>query len=176
MLFSSKTFRVFTTDDVMGVEVGSALKNVLAIATGMCKGLGFGPNTQMALVTRGWADIRHVARSLGGREETMTGLAGIGDVMLTCFGGMSRNAKFGERLAQTGSVKKALDEAGGTVEGYPTAGAIKKLALAKKLDLPVLGAISDMLAGNLPPQAMVMHIMTLPLGPEERAQAQAAKL
>lgn len=172
VLFSSKTFRVFTTDDVMGVEVGSALKNVLAIATGMCKGLGFGPNTQMALVTRGWADIRHVARSLGGREETMTGLAGIGDVMLTCFGGMSRNAKFGEKLALTGNVQKALDEAGGTVEGYPTAGAIKKLAIARKLDLPVLGAISDMLAGKLPPQAMVMHIMTLPLGPEERAQTQ----
>lgn len=170
VLFSSNTFRVLTTDDVMGVEVGSALKNVLAIATGMCKGLGYGPNTQMALVTRGWADIRHVARSLGGREETMTGLAGIGDVMLTCFGGMSRNAKFGERLAKTGSVKQALDEAGGTVEGYPTAGAIKQLALTKKLDLPVLGAISDMLSGALPPQAAVMYIMTLPLGPEERPQ------
>jgi glycerol-3-phosphate dehydrogenase (NAD(P)+) len=117
VLFSSQFFRVFTTDDVAGVEVGSALKNVLAIATGVVKGLGYGPNAQMALVTRGWADIRRLSRSYGAREETMTGLAGIGDVMLTCFGGLSRNYRFGQRLAETGDIQIALDEAGGTVEG-----------------------------------------------------------
>lgn len=171
VLFSSQVFRVFTTTDVMGVEVGSALKNVLAIATGVMKGLGFGPNTQMALVTRGWADIRVLSKCYGAREETMTGLAGIGDVMLTCFGGLSRNARFGQRLAETGSVQKALDQAGGTVEGLPTAKCIKRIARMKNLRLPVLEAISDMLEDKLPPKAMIMHVMTLPLGPEEGASS-----
>lgn len=167
LLFSSPIFRVFTTDDVWGVEVGSALKNVLAIACGVLAGLGYGPNTKMAIVTRGWGDIRRLARGYGAREETMTGLAGIGDVMLTCFGGLSRNSRFGNLLSKTGNVEKAMEETNSTVEGYFTSFSIKKIARERKLRLPVLEAIQDMLEGKLTPQLLATHVMTLPLSPEE---------
>lgn len=167
LLFSSSIFRVFTTNDVMGVQVGSALKNVLAIACGVVSGLGYGPNTQTAIVTRGWADIRAISKSVGARESTMTGLAGIGDLMLTCFGGLSRNNRFGKVLATTGDVQAALEKAGGTVEGLPTSIAITELARKKNLRLPVLEAISAMLNGSLSPKSMISHIMTLPLSHEE---------
>jgi len=165
-LFSSPSFRVFTTTDVVGVEVGAALKNVLAIVCGLIKGLGYGPNTQVAIVTRGWADIRCICASLGARPETLSGLGGVGDLMLTCFGGLSRNAKFGEKLATGCSIEEAIKFVGQVVEGYPTAGAAKRLGVQLGLELPVIYGIANCLEGRLPARDLVCYLMTLPLTQE----------
>jgi len=165
-LFSSPTFRVFTTTDVIGVEIGAALKNVLAIVCGLIKGLGYGPNTQVAVVTRGWADIRCICAARGAKSETLSGLGGLGDLMLTCFGGLSRNAKFGEKLASGCTIKEAIEFVGQVVEGYPTAGAAKRLGQELHLELPVIYGIANCLEGKLPARDLVCYIMTLPLSHE----------
>eukprot|EP01128_Nolandella_sp_AFSM9_P003632 TRINITY_DN1582_c0_g1_i1.p1 TRINITY_DN1582_c0_g1~~TRINITY_DN1582_c0_g1_i1.p1 ORF type:complete len:466 (+),score=107.58 TRINITY_DN1582_c0_g1_i1:41-1399(+) len=172
-LLSSPTFRLYTSVDVVGVEVGSALKNVLAIASGVAKGLGYGANTQAMLVTRGWADIGKICVTLGARTETLSGLAGIGDLMLTCFGGESRNNKFGQHLGKTNNVEEAKAAAGGVVEGYYTATACRNLAIKLGLELPVISAIASMLDGSITPSDMISFVMTLPLGHEDGTLASA---
>lgn len=171
VLLSSGSFRVLTTDDVMGVEVGSALKNVLAIGCGIVGGLGMSANTQTAIVTRGWADIRRLALRRGARAATLTGMAGIGDVMLTCFGGESRNQRFGRLLAEHGSVERALEAAGGVVEGLPTAAAAEDMGAREGVQLPVISAIAECVRGGISPRDMVSYVFSLPLGPEEEGGA-----
>eukprot|EP01029_Cantina_marsupialis_P029769 TRINITY_DN782165_c0_g1_i1.p1 TRINITY_DN782165_c0_g1~~TRINITY_DN782165_c0_g1_i1.p1 ORF type:complete len:425 (-),score=139.56 TRINITY_DN782165_c0_g1_i1:458-1732(-) len=166
LLLSSPVFRVFTCQDVIGLEIGSALKNVIAIGCGIASGLEYGPNTQCAIVTRGWADIRQVARAMGAKEDTLSGLAGIGDVMLTCFGGLSRNAKFGQNLASGMNAEDACRKVGAAVEGYPTAGAVMRLAAKFDIDVPVLRAINAVIEGKLTAPEMINHVMMMPLTPE----------
>uniref|UniRef100_A0A6B2LA54 Glycerol-3-phosphate dehydrogenase [NAD(+)] n=1 Tax=Arcella intermedia TaxID=1963864 RepID=A0A6B2LA54_9EUKA len=167
-LLSTANFRVYTTTDVKGLEIGSALKNVLAIAAGMAYGLGYGANSATFLVTRGWAEIRKIAVCMGAEERTLAGLAGVGDLMLTCFGGSSRNANFGKLLATNGgNVKLALEKAGGVVEGFPTAKACKELGEKHNLELPIISAIADTLSGRISPQEMMSYIMTFTLGKED---------
>jgi glycerol-3-phosphate dehydrogenase (NAD(P)+) len=107
-LFASPTFRVYITDDVIGVEVGGALKNVFAIAAGCVAGMGFGMNTKAMLVTRGCAEMTNIALAMGARAETLAGLSGIGDLMLTCFGSASRNQSVGLRLGQGKTISFTL--------------------------------------------------------------------
>jgi len=166
-LLSTPNFRVYTTRDIIGVEVGSALKNVLAIAAGISMGLGYGANTSTFLVTRGWAEIRQIAVAMGAQERTLAGLTGVGDLMLTCFGGLSRNAEFGKILAKTNDVQFALKNAGGVVEGFPTAKAARDLGKRRNLELPIISAIADTLDGKLSPTEMMGYIMTFTLGPED---------
>jgi len=166
-LLSTPTFRVYVSRDVKGVEIGSALKNVLAIIAGLCMGLGYGPNTSTFLVTRGWSEIRKICVAMGAEEKTLAGLSGVGDLMLTCFGGMSRNAEFGKLLAETGDLNLALKKAGGVVEGLPTAKAAKELAERRNLELPIITAIADVLEGKISPNEMMAYIMSFTLGPED---------
>jgi len=163
-VLSTPKFRVYPSADVIGVEIGSALKNVLAIAAGISSGLGYGANTSTALVTLGWEEIRKICVAMGAKDKTLAGLSGVGDLMLTCFGGLSRNAQFGKLLATTGDVKQAIDNAGGVVEGLPTAKAAKELGEKHHLDLPIIYAIADALSGKISPKEMMQYIMifTLP--------------
>ncbi|KNH08475.1 glycerol-3-phosphate dehydrogenase [Perkinsela sp. CCAP 1560/4] len=165
-LISSSTFRTYYTTDVVGLEACSALKNVLSILCGMSLALGHSPNTTNGLLTRAWADLRLLVIGLGGRSETMSALCGIGDLMLTCYGGLSRNAKFGQLLAEGLTIEKALEGAGGVVEGLPTSKAVQKLAEKLKIKIPVLNSVALLLDGKLTPRDMVTYVMTLPLSEE----------
>merc|ERR1719401_2629684 len=135
-LLMSPYFRVSTTDDVTGVEVAGALKNVLAIAAGICEGLGLGLNAMSALVTQGTAEIRWLATAMGAKPETLAGLSGMGDILLTCFGQLSRNRNVGVRLGKGMSVAEVLENRGGTSEGVFTAGLVVELADKYRVLLP----------------------------------------
>lgn len=165
-IFSSPVFRAYTTTDIVSVEISGALKNVLAIGCGAAIGLNYGANTQATIVTRGWSDIRKIVLAKGGKPETLLGLSGIGDLMLTCFGGHSRNTRFGEYLAKGMTPDEACKAVGQTVEGLPTSRSTMLLANTLKVDVPVLRAISDMIEGKISARDMVIYIMTLPLGSE----------
>jgi glycerol-3-phosphate dehydrogenase (NAD+) len=166
MMISTPDFRVYTSTDVIGLEVSGALKNVLAIASGIAHGLGYGPNSQASLITRGWRDIKSLVNAMGGNSETLLGLAGLGDLMMTCYGGLSRNTKFGRLIASGKSCEEAKSIVGQVVEGYPTANAACRLAKKLNVDVPVLSAINDVLHGKLSARDMVTFIMCLPLASE----------
>ncbi|KNH07934.1 glycerol-3-phosphate dehydrogenase [Perkinsela sp. CCAP 1560/4] len=169
-LVSSSSFRTYCTTDVRGLEACSALKNVLSILCGMSLALELGPNTTNGLLTRAWADLRSLVVGLGGRCETLTGLCGIGDLMLTCYGGLSRNAKFGQLLAKGNTVQEALKGAGGVVEGLPTSTAVQRLAVKLNLKVPVLNSIALLLDGKMSARDLVTYVMTLPLAEEFPSQ------
>ena len=124
----SERFRAYTSDDPIGVQVGGAAKNVLAIATGIADGLGFGANTRAALITRGLAELIRLGTALGGRKETFMGLAGLGDLVLTCTDDQSRNRRMGLALARGLSVEEAKQEIGQEVEGVITTGSVNSIA------------------------------------------------
>jgi glycerol-3-phosphate dehydrogenase len=166
-LVTTPRFHAHTTDDVVSIEVASALKNVIAIGVGLVRGLGIGVNAQVALVTRSFAEVALLAKALGGRRtETLLGLAGLGDLMLTCFGGESRNQRFGTALATSRNVQEALDKAGGVVEGLPTAIAAQQLLRKHNVHAPVLSAIADALSDTLHPTDLITVLTTLPVGTE----------
>jgi glycerol 3-phosphate dehydrogenase (NAD(P)+) (EC 1.1.1.94) len=116
----TKTLRAYTNEDIIGVEVGGSVKNILAIAAGIASGLGYGANTQAALITRGLAEMIRFGKSLGANEKTFNGLSGLGDLVLTCSDDLSRNRRFGKELANNQSVEQALNNVGATVEGLNT--------------------------------------------------------
>src|SRR6185369_8456172 len=120
-IFSCPTFRVYTTPDVLGVELGGALKNVIAIAAGVGDGLGFGDNSKAALVTRAIAEVRRLGVACGAQAETFTGLSGLGDLMVTCFSKLSRNRAFGERVGRGERPAAVAESMLSVAEGYPTA-------------------------------------------------------
>lgn len=147
--------RVYANDDLVGVEVGGAVKNVLAIATGVCDGLGLGLNTRAALMTRGLAEIARLGQALGARRETFMGLAGLGDLLLTCTGDLSRNRRVGLALAQGKTLQQALDELGHVAEGVSTASEVDRLSRRLGVDMPISAAVSALLDGRLSaPQAV----------------------
>jgi glycerol-3-phosphate dehydrogenase (NAD(P)+) len=144
-LFNRPAFRVYTTADVLGVELGGALKNVIAIAAGVSDGLGFGDNSKAALVTRAIVETRRLGVALGAQPETFTGLSGLGDLMVTCFSKLSRNRGFGERV---GRGEKPADIAASMLavaEGYPTARSAYQLARRHNLVTPVINEVYAML-------------------------------
>ena len=136
-LLHGATFRAYTSPDMVGVEICGAAKNVLAIATGIADGLGFGANTRAALITRGLAELIRVGTALGGRPETFTGLAGLGDLVLTCTDDQSRNRRMGLALARGKSVDEAKAEIGQEVEGVVTALAVHRLAARLGIEMPI---------------------------------------
>ncbi|MBU6436622.1 MAG: NAD(P)-dependent glycerol-3-phosphate dehydrogenase [Betaproteobacteria bacterium] len=151
--------RVYTTDDVIGVEVGGAVKNVMAIATGVADGLQLGMNARAALVTRGLAEMTRLALALGGRAETLTGLTGLGDLVLTCTGDLSRNRKVGLLLAQGRSPSDAVASLGHVAEGVQCAQATQALARERGVSMPITDTVCELLAGRLPPQAAVRALL-----------------
>lgn len=138
---ATRDFRIYTTDDVIGVEMGGALKNILAIVIGGSDALGLGHNTRAALITRGLAEITRIAVNLGGRPETMLGLAGVGDLVLTCTGDMSRNRQVGKLLAQGHSMEQVKQEMKQVAEGVPTTESAYQLAHKHGIDAPIIDTV-----------------------------------
>jgi glycerol-3-phosphate dehydrogenase (NAD(P)+) len=144
-LFSRPSFRVYTTPDVLGVELGGALKNVIAIAAGVCDGLGFGDNSKAALVTRAIVEIRRLGVACGSQSETFTGLSGLGDLMVTCFSKLSRNRSFGERVGRGEKPDGVAASTLAVAEGYPTARSAYQLARRHAVTTPLIDEIYAML-------------------------------
>ncbi len=143
-LLHRPTFRVYTSSDVLGVELGGALKNVIALAAGLGDALGFGDSSKAALVTRALAEIRRLGVACGAQAETFAGLSGLGDLTLTCFSQLSRNRRFGERLARGESVPEILATSH-SVEGYPTARSAYQLARKKNVETPIIDEVYALL-------------------------------
>ena len=163
---ATDTFRAYTSDDVIGVEVGGATKNVFAIGAGLCDGLGFGANTRVALITRGLAEMTRLGVELGARRETFMGLAGIGDLVLTCTDDLSRNRRFGLALARGSDVESAMSEIGQVVEGYFAARAAHEVARAHQVNMPIIEQIHRVLYEGVSPQAAVRELMRRPISGE----------
>jgi len=152
--------RIYASDDIIGAEVGGAVKNVLAIAAGACDGLGFGHNARAALITRGLAEITRFGQALGGRAETFTGLTGMGDLILTCTGDLSRNRRVGLELARGKSLAQILQELGHVAEGVPTAREVAGRAAALGVDMPITTAVNAALLGEISARDAVEQLMT----------------
>ncbi len=163
---SSSSFRAYTSTDITGVEVGGAVKNVLAIGTGLSDGLGFGANTRIALITRGLVEMTRLGVALGARRETFMGLAGLGDLVLTCTDDHSRNRRFGLALAQGASVEQALRDIGQVVEGHQAARALHRVAAGKGVVMPIAEGIYGVLYEGLPAEQVVRGLMMRPVKPE----------
>lgn len=159
--FSDPNFRVYTNSDVVGVELGGALKNIVAIAAGICDGLGLGHNSVAALITRGLAEITRLVVACGGRPETMAGLAGIGDLVLTCTGGLSRNRSVGVELGRGGKLPEILAGMHGMVaEGIFTTTAAVGLANARHVEMPITEQIHAILYQGKSPRRAIHELMT----------------
>jgi glycerol-3-phosphate dehydrogenase (NAD(P)+) len=151
--------RVYFSTDITGVEVGGAVKNVMAIATGIADGLGLGANARAALITRGLAEITRLGVKLGGRPETFTGLTGAGDLILTCTGDLSRNRQVGLALAQGKKLEDILRELGHVAEGVHTAAAVEARALQLGVEMPITRAVCAVLFGGVSPRAAVEQLL-----------------
>ena len=147
--FHSPTLRVYANDDIVGVEVGGAVKNVLAIATGLCDGLNLGLNARAALITRGLAEMTRLGVALGAKTETFMGLSGLGDLVLTATGDLSRNRKIGLLLAQGKTLRQSIDSLGHVAEGVHCARAVLQRAQSLGVDMPITGAVVALLDGRI---------------------------
>lgn len=154
-----RAIRVYSTDDLAGVEVGGAVKNILAIATGVIDGLGLGLNARAALITRGLAEINRLGIALGGRSETLMGLAGVGDLILTCTGDLSRNRQVGLGLAQGKRLDTIVAELGHVAEGVRCAQAVRSLAHQYGVEMPIAEAVAAVLFDGDSPRAMVERLL-----------------
>ena len=163
---STKHFRIYPTDDVMGVEIGGAMKNVLAIACGIVDGAGLGESARAGLVTRGFAELSRYAKARGAKAETLMGLSGFGDLMLTCSSTKSRNYSYGLAIGQGLSLVEALAQSRGVVEGAYTAGIAAELARAQNIDMPIVTAVANVVAGHSSPHDEIVKLLARPLRAE----------
>ncbi len=156
----TKTLRAYTNEDIIGVEVGGSVKNILAIAAGIAAGLGYGANTQAALITRGLAEMIRLGKALGAQESTFNGLSGLGDLVLTCSDDLSRNRRFGKELANNQSVEQALDNVGATVEGLNTLELVLSIANKNQIEMPICEQVHQVTQGLITPTEAVNHLMS----------------
>jgi glycerol-3-phosphate dehydrogenase (NAD(P)+) len=163
---SGSNFRAYTSDDIIGVEVGGAVKNVLAIGAGLSDGLGFGANTRIALINRGLAEMTRLGVALGAKQETFMGLAGMGDLVLTCTDNLSRNRRMGLALASGKSVEEAQVEIQQVVEGVLAAKAVREVSIKLEVDMPICDEIYRILYEGVPPDEAVRALMGRALGAE----------
>ncbi len=167
LLFHRPTFRVYTSRDVLGVELGGALKNVVAIAAGVGDGLGFGDNTKAALITRAMAEIRRLGVACGASAETFSGLSGLGDLTVTCFSRLSRNRRFGERVGRGEKVEDIVAGAVAVAEGYPTARAAHHLAGRLEIETPIVREVFAMLYEHKNVRQAVQSLMSRDMKQED---------
>jgi glycerol-3-phosphate dehydrogenase (NAD(P)+) len=167
MAFMNAVFRVYTSDDVVGVELGGALKNVLALAAGVCDGMGFGDNTKAALMTRGIVEMARLGAALGGRPETFNGLSGIGDLIVTCTSRHSRNRHVGEELGRGRRLDDIVRAMGGQVaEGVTTAESAYRLARRVGAETPIIDQVHAALYEGRDPRQAVRELMSREAKPE----------
>ena len=158
-LFTTPRFRIYTQTDMLGVELASALKNVIAISCGISDGLGFGDNSKAGLVTRGLSEIMRLGLNMGAKRETFFGLAGMGDLVVTCMSQHSRNWKFGVLLGQGITAEDALTQVGMVVEGYYSVKAAVELATVHQVEMPITQAVAAVLFGGISPEQAVTALM-----------------
>ncbi len=163
---SSAYFRVYTHTDVIGVELGGALKNVMALATGIAEGLGLGFNARAALVTRGLAEMTRLGLALGAEQSTFAGLAGLGDLVLTCTGSLSRNRAVGVELGKGKTLDEALSKRETVAEGVATAQSARELAVSKGVEMPIVDTVNRVLFEGTPARAAIAALMTRELRAE----------
>jgi glycerol-3-phosphate dehydrogenase (NAD(P)+) len=161
--FSGPSFRMYTNTDVLGVELAGAMKNVMAIAAGACQGLGLGLNPQAALITRGLAEMSRLAVALGARPETLSGLAGLGDLVLTCTGTLSRNRLVGIELGKGKPLREILANMRMVAEGVDTAAPLLALAREHGVEMPITEQVDAILHSGKPPKEAIREIMERPL-------------
>ena len=159
-VFATERFRVYTIDDMTGVELGGSVKNVIAIAAGMIDGLGMGLNTRAALITRGQTEIRRLGLALGAKPRTFTGLAGVGDLILTCTGTLSRNHTIGYKIGQGAKLADLLSQMRMVAEGVKTAKSVFNLSRRIGVEMPICEEIYRILYEDLPPLEAVQRLMT----------------
>lgn len=167
-LLSTATFRVYTNTDVLGVELGGALKNVMAIAAGVCDGLNLGYNTRAALITRGLAEMTHLGVAMGARAQTFAGLSGMGDLVLTCTGHLSRNYVVGVQLGQGKKLSDILSQMHMVAEGVTTASAAVALGERYQVEMPIAERVYALLQGHITPREAVTELMQRTLKHEDR--------
>lgn len=163
---SSPQFRAYTSTDIAGVEIGGAVKNVLAVGAGLSDGLGFGANTRVALITRGLAEMMRLGVALGAQRDTFMGLAGLGDLVLTCTDDQSRNRRFGLELAAGRTPGEALADIGQVVEGYPAAKALHAVAARAGVEMPLCEGVYQVLYEGVPARDAVRALMRRPIKSE----------
>ncbi|HHH76730.1 MAG TPA: NAD(P)H-dependent glycerol-3-phosphate dehydrogenase, partial [Phycisphaerae bacterium] len=164
--FSRPWFRVYTNDDLLGVELAGATKNIIAIAAGILDGLAMGDNAKAALLTRGLAEISRLGMELGARAETFAGLAGVGDLVTTCISPMGRNRSFGQAVGEGKTVAEAGEAAGETgavVEGVATTASVVALARQIGVEMPITQAVHDVLFSGIKPAEAIKSLMSRPL-------------
>ncbi|MGQ0384283.1 MAG: NAD(P)H-dependent glycerol-3-phosphate dehydrogenase [Gammaproteobacteria bacterium] len=164
---SSGAFRAYTQTDIVGVEIGGAVKNVIAIATGVSDGLGYGSNSRVFLITRGLAELVRLGVALGARRETLMGLAGLGDLVLTCTDDQSRNRRFGRALAGGKPVEQAIAEIGQVVEGFHAAKAVHAVASKHGVDMPICRHVYEVLHQGVPIRQVVESMLQRVVTPED---------
>ncbi|HLO24506.1 MAG TPA: NAD(P)H-dependent glycerol-3-phosphate dehydrogenase [Geobacteraceae bacterium] len=165
-IFTTPSFRVYTNTDIMGVELGGAIKNVIALAAGISDGLGFGNNTRAALITRGLAEMTRLGRAMGAKGETFAGLAGMGDLVLTCTGDLSRNRTVGMKLGKGLRLAEILAEMRMVAEGVKTAESARNLAIRLGVDMPITEKVYSVLYEDKPAREAVVELMTRDLKAE----------
>lgn len=165
-LFSSDCLRVYTNPDLLGTELGGTLKNVIAIAVGVCEGLKLGTNARAALITRALPEMIRVGTHLGGQAETFFGLSGLGDLLATCTSPLSRNYQVGYQLAQGNSLTQILDQLQGTAEGVNTTNVLVDLANREGIPIPIARQVHRLLKGRITPQEALGSLMDRELKPE----------
>lgn len=158
-LFMNQYFRIYTNDDLIGVELGGALKNVIALAAGIVEGMGYGDNTKAALITRGIAEMARLGTKMGGKAETFAGLTGIGDLVVTCTSGHSRNRRAGELVGQGFTIEEAMKQVNMVVEGVPTTKAGYALMQKYEVEMPILSAIYEALFEGQPVKETINSLM-----------------
>jgi glycerol-3-phosphate dehydrogenase (NAD(P)+) len=168
--FRGRLFRIYTTDDVVGVEIGAALKNVIAIAAGVVEGLGLGHNAMAGLITRGLVEISRLAQALGGRRETLAGLSGLGDLVLTCTGSLSRNRQFGIELGRGRRAGEILASMTMVAEGVKTTGAALALGARHQVELPIAEQMAALIDGRTDPRAATEALFLRPQRGESDAR------
>jgi len=156
----NKKFRVYLSDDMMGAELGGAVKNVLALATGICDGMQLGDNTRAAILTRGMAEMMRLGKAMNCKAETLMGLSGLGDLVLTCTGDLSRNRRMGLALGRGQSIDEAKKEIGQVVEGIGTADEVMRLAKKHGVDMPISEHVWKVVNGKMTPAQAVKELMS----------------
>ena len=158
-LFMDKNFRIYTNEDIIGVEIGGAVKNIIALASGICDGMGYGDNTKAALMTRGMYEITKVGIALGGKAETFYGLTGMGDLIVTCTSMHSRNRRCGILIGEGKTLEEAIDEIGMVVEGVKACKAFHELQKAVDVSMPITEILYEILFGDVKVEDAVVHLM-----------------
>jgi glycerol-3-phosphate dehydrogenase (NAD(P)+) len=160
-------FRTYCTDDVAGAEAGGAVKNVLAIACGIVEGKRFGQNARAALIARGFAEMTRFGVAMGGRRETLAGLSGLGDLVLTCSSTSSRNFSLGKAIGEGGKVADLMKDRRTVAEGAHTAPVLHRIAVERDIDMPIVGAVVELLSGKVDIDELLTTLLSRPPGDEE---------